>query len=289
MALFVHVTAERIAQRVRRTGLKALSAAPPLKARVSSDSVDRLARLGGRGVYAFPRVESYLLTHQWVREIARFHVRQPLVVVTFRIPDDELVAVGHYAHPARPCSAAEAAAAVCRLDDARGWEVFVPRGITAGEIRRIRPAPRSTGWRYSPDAHGTAPCTCEGCAPYGTYGAARLRERRPHPMDGPFGPRNVLLTQLADAAAAGHHAVVAELIRKIGRGNGRQRWHGPIRELSAYATYPDVAVRHELVYTVAHWRTPGVDDLLTRLAADVHLGVRESAAWVLSKRPHWSS
>ncbi|MGF7120459.1 MULTISPECIES: hypothetical protein [unclassified Rhodococcus (in: high G+C Gram-positive bacteria)] len=32
----------------------------------------------------------------------------------------------------------------------------------------------------------------------------------------------------------------------------------------------------------AAWRAPGVDDLLTRLAADVD--VRESAAWVLSER-----
>lgn len=135
-----------------------------------------------------------------------------------------------YNHRARPCHAAEAAAVVRRLDDPRGWEVFVPRGIQAGEIRQIRPAPRSPGWRYFPDAHGTAPCTCEGCAPFGSYGAARLRERRPHEMDGPFEPRNVLLAQLADAA----------------------------------------------------WRAPGVDDLLTRLAADVD--VRESAAWVLSER-----
>ncbi|WP_433604974.1 HEAT repeat domain-containing protein [Prescottella agglutinans] len=52
---------------------------------------------------------------------------------------------------------------------------------------------------------------------------------------------------------------------------------------------PDAAVRHELVYAVATWRTPGVDDLLTRLAADVDVDVRESAAWVLSKRPDWLS
>ncbi|WP_430332288.1 hypothetical protein [Rhodococcus sp. ACT016] len=74
----------------------------------------------------------------------------------------------------------------------------------------------------------------------------------------------------------------AESIRRIGLAGGRQRWHGPIRELSAYATYPDVSVRHELVYAIANWRTPGVDDLLTRLAADVDVG--ESAAWILSRR-----
>jgi len=285
MAMFVHVTPERNAQRVRRAGLKALSAAPGVKtARGNSESVDRPARFGGRGVYAFPRVESYVSTHQWVREVGRFHVRQPLVVVTFRIPDDELVTVGHYGRQARPCRAAEAVAVVRRLDDARGWEVFVPRGIEAGEIRQIRPAPRSTGWRYFPDAHGTAPCVCEGCATSGMYGAARLRERRPHDLDGPFEPRNVLLAQLADAAEAGQHALVEELIRKIDRDYGRQRWRGPIRELSDYATYPDAAVREQLVHTVAFWHTPGVDDLLTRLAADVDVDVRESAAEALSVR-----
>ncbi|GAA3128221.1 hypothetical protein GCM10010466_18680 [Planomonospora alba] len=119
-----------------------------------------------------PIVPPYQITHQWTRELRRFG-RRTVVAVDFRIPDDEPVHAGHYGRGHVRVSSAEAAALILEHDDPRGYEVFVPRAIAAGEIRRIRPVNQVTGWRYRPDAHGTPPCPL--CVDRGEYGGAKIR------------------------------------------------------------------------------------------------------------------
>jgi len=105
------------------------------------------------------------------------------VAVHVRLDDDQRVLVGRYADRARgsQCAvpAAEAVRRIAALEDARGWEVFVPRAIRPRELHRIRAVPQVAGWRYKPGAHGVRPCTCLGCRVRGGYGARRLRERLP--------------------------------------------------------------------------------------------------------------
>jgi hypothetical protein len=125
MADFVHITSVRAARRIERTGIAARS--------------HRVAE--GRGVYCMPVLASFTLTHQWVRELRRWH-GGVLVAVHLRLPDDEPVTVGRFGQPPREVTAAEAVAVVRELTDPRGYELFVPRAVAAAEVRRIRNVPQ---------------------------------------------------------------------------------------------------------------------------------------------------
>ncbi|MFD3455059.1 HEAT repeat domain-containing protein [Streptomyces sp. NPDC058691] len=264
MAMFVHLTSAANAPRIRRSGIRAAGG----------------GRGGARGVYCFPVLASYTLTHQWLRELARFGTRGGLAAVHIRLDDDQPVLVGHYADRARgveaAVTAAEAVRRVATLADPRGWEVFVPRAIRPREVHRTRAAPQVTGWRYRPDAHGTRPCTCFGCRVRGEYGSRRLRERMPHPLDGPAPPVPVLLARVAAAGDPGDPAVLREALHWFG-----MRRRGPLLQLRRLAAHPDPGVREDLVWAVARWSTPGVAELLDGLAGDPHPEVREAVEAVM--------
>ncbi|WP_186319278.1 HEAT repeat domain-containing protein [Streptomyces sp. SAJ15] len=260
MAMFVHMTSAANAPRVRRSGIRAAGS----------------GQGGARGVYCFPVLPSYTLTHQWVRELARFGSRGGLVAVHVRLDDAQPVLVGHYRDRARgtqaAVSAAEAVRRVAALEDPRGWEVFVPRAIRHREVHRVRAVSQVAGWRYLPDAHGTRPCTCFGCRVRGGYGARRLRERLPHPLDGPPPPARELLARVAAAGDPGDAAVLREALHWFGT-----RRRGPLAALRRLAAHPDPTVREQLVWAVVGWSTPGVGELLDDLAEDPHPAVREAA------------
>ncbi|WP_026414087.1 HEAT repeat domain-containing protein [Actinomadura oligospora] len=259
MAMFVHLTAAGNARSVRRSGIKAVAH----------------GQGGARGVYCFPVLPSYTLTHQWLRELARFGGQGRMVAVHVRLDDDRDVLVGRYSDRWRDAqsavTAAEAVRRVAALDDPRGWEVFVPRAIRPRELHRIRTVPQVAGWRYRPDAHGTRPCTCFGCRVRGEYGSRRLRERLPHPLDGPPPPARVLLARIAAAGDPGDPATLREALHWFG-----MRRRGPLPELARLAAHPDPGVREDLVWAIARWSTPGVAELLDTLANDPHPDVREA-------------
>jgi hypothetical protein len=260
MAMFVHLTSAANAPRIRRAGVRAAG---------------RGQGGGGRGVYCFPVLPSYTVTHQWLRELARFGSRGGLVAVHIRLDDAEQVRVGHYSGRAPGgqaiVTAAEAVRRISALEDPRGWEVFVPRSITPREVHRIRAAPQVVGWCYLPDAHGTRPCTCFGCRVRGGYGARRLRERLPHPLDGPPPPVPVLLARITAAGDAGDPTALRETLHWFG-----MRRRGPLPRLARLAAHPDPGVREDLVWAISGWTTPGVTDLLDHLAHDPHPDVREA-------------
>lgn len=197
------------------------------------------------------------------------------MAVHVRLDDDTDVLTGHYGDRAREkqvaVRAAEAVRRIATLDDPRGWEVFVPRAIRPGEVHRVRTAPQVAGWRYLPQAHGVRPCTCFGCQVRGGYGARRLRERLPHPLDGPPPPARVLLARIAAAGEPGDPVVLREALHWFG-----MRRRGPLPEVARLADHPDPGVREDLVWAVARWSTPGVDAVLDALADDPHPGVREA-------------
>ncbi|TXK35135.1 hypothetical protein [Nonomuraea sp. C10] len=166
MAMLVHITAAKNTRSVRRAGIRAVSS----------------ARSGPSGVYCLPVLPSYQITHQWVRELRRGGQRT-LVAVYFRVPDDEPVEVGHYAHVPRQMTSAEATALIAAQVDARGYQFFLSRPVAAAEIHRIRSVNQATGWRYMPDAHGRPPCACPICNPTGQYGAAKIRKSFGDPDD----------------------------------------------------------------------------------------------------------
>src|SRR3990170_2571204 len=98
MAELVHLTPQRGARRIARSGVAARSR----------------NRSGERGVYCMPVLSSFTLTHQWVREVRRWHPGV-LVAVRLRVPDDEPVTVGRYSADHQRVTAAQAAAVIREL------------------------------------------------------------------------------------------------------------------------------------------------------------------------------
>lgn len=180
MPVFVHLASHRNLASIRRTGLALVK-----------------RRYRPRGVHALPVTRNFQISHQWLRELRRSG-GGTIVGVYFRIPDDELVEVGHYDSLHREMRAAEAVAlmlaaerhdpAAARAADAgsravrrghalptspEGFEVVVRRAIAPAEILRVKALPQVVGWRHRPGAHGTRPCACL-CCERGTYGIRRL-------------------------------------------------------------------------------------------------------------------
>lgn len=161
MPMFVHLTAESLAARIRGNGISRL--------RRSNTSHPG-------GVFAVPLTRNFYISHQWLRELKR-RGEGPIVGIYFRIPDLESVWIGHYGGLHQEVTAAVAAATFSESQDRQGWEVIIPRRIAAKEIHRVRSLPQVVGWRFSPDAKGKPPfCTCKFCT-RGEYGAGRLRTR----------------------------------------------------------------------------------------------------------------
>jgi hypothetical protein len=128
-----------------------------------------------RGIFAMPVVPNYVYTHQWMRELRKWHPG-PMIGVYFRIPDDEIVLAGRYNEEHVAMTVAEAAGVVMRRGDATlGFEVIITRSIPRAAIQRIRHLPRLVGWRHFPGAHGRRPCGCPVCVPRGGYKSQRLR------------------------------------------------------------------------------------------------------------------
>ncbi len=121
-----------------------------------------------------PVTQNFFVSHQWLREL-KCKGGGTISGVYFRIPDEEMVWVGHYNKPHRQMTAAEAAALMMADEDREGYEVIIPRRIEKNEIHRIKDLPQVVGWRYYPGAHGRRPCGCPGCQ-RGRYGARRLRQ-----------------------------------------------------------------------------------------------------------------
>ena len=161
MATFVHVTSVKRVRGIRNAGIKA-------------------QRTGWKeipsGVYAMPVLPNFVQMHQWVREIKHWAGQHIMYGVYFRIPDNTPVWIGRYNEQHREMTAAEAVAFFMKEQASLGYEVIVPRSISAKEVRRIRYMSKLVGWRYRPDAHGIQPCSCDYCQ-QGTFKARRIREK----------------------------------------------------------------------------------------------------------------
>jgi len=153
MVMLVHVTAAKLEPKIRRSGLRARY-----------------------GIYAFPVLPNFTLTHQWTREILKWK-RQPMIGVYFRIPDDEVVRFGRYGRVMRTLPAARVIGEIRKEADARGFQIIIDRTIAADEIARAAPLRGVIGWRHMPDAHGRKPCGCPGCVARGEPGGRKLRLR----------------------------------------------------------------------------------------------------------------
>jgi hypothetical protein len=158
MPMFVHLTSEKNLKSILRNG------------------ISRIRKQASRphGIYAMPVTRNFYISHQWLRELKRSG-QETIAGVYFRIPDEEMVWVGHYNRAHQPMTAAQAAALMMTPDSREGYEIIIPRRIEKQEVQRVKNLPQVTGWRYYPGAHGRRPCGCPFCQ-RGNYGARRLRE-----------------------------------------------------------------------------------------------------------------
>ncbi len=117
-----------------------------------------------RGVYLFPVLQSYSVTHQWLRELKRSGMRT-LVAVSVRLRSDCHVFVGRYNREHRHVPLGHAIQLIMRESDPRGWQIIVPHSIDASAIHDVRPVPQVVGWRYFPESHEEGPwkCLCDFC------------------------------------------------------------------------------------------------------------------------------
>jgi hypothetical protein len=126
MAMFVHLAPDSQVGAIRRNGIR------------------RLRQASGNfpaGVFAVPVTRNFYASHQWLRELKRRN-RGPIAGIYFRVTDAERVWVGHYHQGHRWMTAAEAVAEFMAAEDARGWEVIIPRRIEADKIHRVRQLPQ---------------------------------------------------------------------------------------------------------------------------------------------------
>lgn len=164
MPTFVHIADERDAKAIRRSGLTL----PKARWRDLENDCRKW------GIFALPVVENFMVSHQWVRELKRRGHRSA-VGIYFRVADSELVWAGLFNQAKVKVTAAEAAAKL-RNDRLLGYEVIVPRSISAAEIAAIRALP-SVGWRFFPQAKGNPPrCLCKFCT-RGDIRSRKMRER----------------------------------------------------------------------------------------------------------------
>src|SRR5690242_8508192 len=106
MATFVHLAPESRAKLIQRNG------------------INRLCRATGRGqegVFAVPVTRNFYLSHQWLRELKR-RGQRPIVVIYFRLADDEEVWIGHYRSPHQRMTAAETVAEFMTAENREGWK-----------------------------------------------------------------------------------------------------------------------------------------------------------------------
>jgi hypothetical protein len=256
MAWFVHLTPEKNAARIRRAGLSPVSPARSTDPRL--------------GIYCTPLLQDYTLTYQWSREVMRWKTPR-IAAVHFRIPDDTTVTVGHYGKAPQTVTAAQAAARFLSLspEEMRGYEIFLPGGVSAKEIRRIRSLSRPIGWRYMPNAHGRKPCTCPVCISRGQYGVTRLRSRHPYDDRSKVPPRQEVLGQLATEQDS--RQIIKLLEQLHGKGSG------DVFRVAHLVDHPDPNVRESLACALCGFSKKAAAELVEKLRSDPVEDVREAA------------
>ncbi|MBV9709502.1 MAG: hypothetical protein JO011_01160 [Ktedonobacteraceae bacterium] len=154
MPVLVHLTPAKNVKRIRRSGI----------------------HKGEIGVYCLPVVQNYYVSHQWLRELKRWGQRT-FIGIYFRVPDEEMVWFGHYGQPHQHLPVTEAIRLLMQAQDPQGYELILPRSISAKEIYKVQFIPHVVGWRYMPGAHERVWCGCPVCVSRGEIKSRKKRLR----------------------------------------------------------------------------------------------------------------
>jgi hypothetical protein len=179
------------------------------------------------GVFAMPVLPDFLVTHQWLRELRRWH-RERLVAIYFSISSDEAVYAGRYGREKRHGVIGELLPAIVRQPE--GAEVVIPRRILRREIHKIASLRQDIGWVENPDTSDKYDCVCPACLP---PGVPRIKRR--------------LRRAYAAALTAARNASNAEDALRALQGTElplmRARGALPSGPLLAFSAHPDVRLR----------------------------------------------
>ena len=162
MPLLVHLADERNSASIIKNGIK------PGK--------------GRKGIFCMPVLQSFYISHQWLRELKRDGARS-YIGVYFKLDSNTMVYAGKYHEPHRHIPLGQAIREIRSMKDPLGYELIIDRKIEAKEIGRIRNLPQHVGWRYFPASHEKGiGCICAMCLPRGSIKAKRLRDKAEPPQ-----------------------------------------------------------------------------------------------------------
>lgn len=157
MAMFVHYAPVSEISAIKRNGLR-----PAKKA---------------RGIYAVPATPDFYASHQWQRELRRFHSGATLAAIYFRVAGDAPALYGRYGGPHAIGSADMAVAALMATDQKLGFETILDGPIPPAAITGVRTLRQVIGWRYFPASNGRKPCACPACLARGEPFSQRIRAK----------------------------------------------------------------------------------------------------------------
>lgn len=157
MAMFIHFAPVSHVTTIKRTGLRASKHA--------------------RGIYAVPATPDFYASHQWLRELRRFHAGAALAAIYFRVAGDAPALYGRYGGPHAIGSADMAVAALMAAEQKLGFEAILDGPIPPAAITSVRALRQVTGWRFFPSAKGRKPCACPACLGRGEPFSQKIRAK----------------------------------------------------------------------------------------------------------------
>jgi hypothetical protein len=258
MPILVHLTAEANVKSVRRAGIRGT---------YIDDGIPD-------GVFCMPVLSSYFVTHQWLRELKR-RGQRTIAGVYFRLPPEEMVWVGHYGQDHINLPVGEAIGIIMRADDPLGYQIILPRSVSAAEIHKIRHISQVVGWRYQPGSHLREPCPCRVCLPTGSIKSRRIRARF---TDDDIPGYAQLVRELQATSIEDVSGIIWQLDR-IGRRTRRNA-----DDLTFLIDHPAEEVQRALAATLGMYRGKRATEMLRTLSARPAAAVREASARGLLKK-----
>lgn len=215
-----------------------------------------------RAVFAMPVLPDFAVSHQWLRELRRWHDER-MVAVHLLLGSDEPVLVGRYGQRHERVPLGEAIARV-RAAPA-GAEIVVPRSIRKAEVAAVRELTQLVGWAEVPSGEKRLECVCPACLGKGT----RTFMRR---------VRASYQQSLARARAATTPDEIARALSFLSTPLERAEGRIPPTKLRGYARSPHPEVRRTVAELVGHFRPVDVRELLAALVSDEDEGIQRAAA-----------
>jgi len=205
------------------------------------------------GLYFMPRIQNFLISHQWARELKRSGVKN-FIAVDFKIPGSEQVWFGKYNEGHSKLALNQAIKEFMAKEDQLGYEFFIERKVLSSEISNIRKISKPMGWRYEPNAHGKKPCPCPMCIQGGGFKTASLKEKR-----------DVALSREEAKEILNSSNDDDKLVIAIERMQGKWRKESP-KYLERLIQSNDEYVLYSLVELLAEYRHPLAKTYLSILA-----------------------